>query len=149
MPCTARPSVAASIAASGDILSAFDQGLGLLDQDPIGPRPLHPLCDPVRDLSPTSLELYVLIRAPQTVPSSPLLISCKEAAPVTSELAHHWSLATYIIGVVVICAIMLGASYLLGGRTWGRAKNDPFESGVESVGTARLRISAKFYLVTM
>ncbi len=68
---------------------------------------------------------------------------------MTSELAHHWSLAAYFIGVVVICAIMLGASYLLGGRTWGRAKNDPFESGVESVGTARLRISAKFYLVTM
>ncbi len=44
---------------------------------------------------------------------------------------------------------MLGASYLLGGRTWGRAKNEPFESGVVPVGSARLRFSAKFYLVAM
>ncbi len=44
---------------------------------------------------------------------------------------------------------MLGASYLLGGRDWGRAKNDPFESGVVSQGGARLRLSAKFYLVAM
>ena len=37
----------------------------------------------------------------------------------------------------------------LGGRDWGRAKNEPFESGVVSVGSARLRLSAKFYLVAM
>lgn len=44
---------------------------------------------------------------------------------------------------------MVGVSYLLGGRDWGRAKNEPFESGIVSVGSARLRISAKFYLVAM
>ncbi|MGH8461827.1 MAG: NADH-quinone oxidoreductase subunit A [Stenotrophobium sp.] len=45
--------------------------------------------------------------------------------------------------------VMLGASWLLGGRDWGRAKNEAFESGVVGVGTARLRFSAKFYLVAM
>ncbi|MDR3416105.1 MAG: NADH-quinone oxidoreductase subunit A [Nevskia sp.] len=44
---------------------------------------------------------------------------------------------------------MLGLSWVLGGRDQGRAKNDPFESGVVSVGSGRLRISAKFYLVAM
>jgi NADH-quinone oxidoreductase subunit A len=44
---------------------------------------------------------------------------------------------------------MLGVSYVLGGRDWGRAKNEPFESGVVSLGSARLRLSAKFYLVAM
>ncbi|WP_084183107.1 NADH-quinone oxidoreductase subunit A [Nevskia soli] len=44
---------------------------------------------------------------------------------------------------------MLGLSWVLGGRNTGRAKNDPFESGVVSVGSGRLRISAKFYLVAM
>src|SRR3546814_10066350 len=44
---------------------------------------------------------------------------------------------------------MLGAASLLGGRDWGRAKNDPFESGVVGEGGARLRFSAKFYLVAM
>lgn len=44
---------------------------------------------------------------------------------------------------------MLIVSYLTGGRNWGRAKNDPFESGVVSVGSAQIRFSAKFYLVAM
>ncbi len=38
---------------------------------------------------------------------------------------------------------------LAGGRAYGRAKNRPFESGIDSVGNARLRFSAKFYLVAM
>jgi NADH-quinone oxidoreductase subunit A len=44
---------------------------------------------------------------------------------------------------------MIGLAALLGGRAYGRAKNKPFESGVDSVGNARLRFSAKFYLVAM
>ncbi|RYZ97698.1 MAG: hypothetical protein EOO68_14890, partial [Moraxellaceae bacterium] len=44
---------------------------------------------------------------------------------------------------------MLGIPWLLGGRATGRAKNDPFESGVVSQGGARMRLSAKFYLVAM
>jgi len=31
----------------------------------------------------------------------------------------------------------------------GRSKNDPFESGIVPTGGARLRLSAKFYLVAM
>jgi hypothetical protein len=38
---------------------------------------------------------------------------------------------------------------VLGGRNHGRAKTEPFESGVVSLGSAHLRISAKFYLVAM
>jgi NADH-quinone oxidoreductase subunit A len=44
---------------------------------------------------------------------------------------------------------MMGLSWVLGGRARGRAKHDPFESGVVSTGGARLRLSAKFYLVAM
>jgi NADH-quinone oxidoreductase subunit A len=44
---------------------------------------------------------------------------------------------------------MLGASYVLGGRNHGRAKEEPFESGAVSVGSAQLRMPAKFYLVAM
>ncbi|WP_227519915.1 NADH-quinone oxidoreductase subunit A [Mangrovitalea sediminis] len=64
-------------------------------------------------------------------------------------VAEHWSLAVYLGAVGLLCAFMLGVSYLLGGRDWGRAKNEPFESGVSSVGGARLRFSAKFYLIAM
>ncbi|AUC41373.1 NADH ubiquinone oxidoreductase chain A [Dickeya solani RNS 08.23.3.1.A] len=44
---------------------------------------------------------------------------------------------------------MLLGGFLLGGRARARHKNIPYESGIESVGSARLRLSAKFYLVAM
>ncbi len=64
-------------------------------------------------------------------------------------LAHNWSFGIFLFAIVVICALMLGISWFLGGRYRGRAKNDPFESGVVSVGNARVRFSAKFYLTAM
>jgi NADH-quinone oxidoreductase subunit A len=65
------------------------------------------------------------------------------------NIANFWSIAAYFGGVVFLLGFMLGIPWLLGGRAWGRAKNDPFESGVVSQGGARLRLSAKFYLVAM
>ena len=62
---------------------------------------------------------------------------------------QHWAFAIYVIGAICICLGMIGLASLLGGRAYGRAKNKPFESGIESVGNARLRFSAKFYLVAM
>jgi len=66
-----------------------------------------------------------------------------------TEAAGYWSFGIFLIGVVGMCAFMLAAPYFLGGRAWGRAKNEPFESGIVSQGGARLRVSAKFYLVAM
>jgi len=66
-----------------------------------------------------------------------------------ATLAYDWSFAIYLLAVAGLSALMLGVSYVLGGRDWGRAKNEPFESGVVSLGSARLRLSAKFYLVAM
>ena len=69
---------------------------------------------------------------------------------VTVEsLTQNWSLAVYLLLIAVICAFMLFVPWALGGRGWGRAKNEPFESGVVSQGGARMRLSAKFYLVAM
>ncbi|MDI1301565.1 MAG: NADH-quinone oxidoreductase subunit A [bacterium] len=48
-----------------------------------------------------------------------------------------------------MCCFMLFIPVWLGGRDWGRAKNEPFESGVVPQGGARIRFSAKFYLVAM
>ncbi len=66
-----------------------------------------------------------------------------------TEAAGYWSFGIFLFGVVGMCAFMLAAPFFLGGRAWGRAKNEPFESGIVSQGGARLRVSAKFYLVAM
>mgnify|MGYP006199625377 CR=1 FL=1 len=62
---------------------------------------------------------------------------------------QHWAFAIYVVAAICLCLIMIGLAALLGGRAYGRAKNNPFESGIDSVGNARLRFSAKFYLVAM
>ena len=66
-----------------------------------------------------------------------------------APLTQDWTIAAYMGGVVFLLAFMLGIPWLLGGRDWGRAKNEPFESGIVGQGGARLRLSAKFYLTAM
>lgn len=63
--------------------------------------------------------------------------------------AETWAIAAYVFLTFAIIGIMLLGSWLLGGRAWGRAKEEPFESGVVGVGSTSLRLSAKFYLVAM
>ena len=64
-------------------------------------------------------------------------------------MAHNWSFAIYIFGIVFICTFMLAIPVWLGGRAKGRATNEPFESGIVPAGGARIRFSAKFYLIAM
>ena len=68
---------------------------------------------------------------------------------ITSLKPETWSLMVYVAAVFGICGLMLGLSWVLGGRDWGRAKHEPFESGVVGAGSTRMRLSAKFYLVAM
>jgi NADH-quinone oxidoreductase subunit A len=60
-----------------------------------------------------------------------------------------WPLALYFALVIVVAAGMLGISYVLGERHKERATGEPYESGILSTGSARIRLSAKFYLVAM
>ncbi len=60
-----------------------------------------------------------------------------------------WPLVLYFAAIVALVAAMLGGSYVLGTRRTNKAKFEPFESGIVSVGSARLRFPAKFYLVAM
>ena len=60
-----------------------------------------------------------------------------------------WPLAVYaaIVGMLVVA--MLGLSYVLGQRHQDRATGSPYESGILSEGSARVRFPAKFYLIAM
>ncbi len=69
--------------------------------------------------------------------------------PVTDAIAQYWAIGFFIISVLMLCALMLGLSTVLGGRSRGRSKSLPFESGVIGTGTANQRFSAQFYLVAM
>lgn len=66
-----------------------------------------------------------------------------------TTMSHNWAFAVFLLGVCALIAFMLGLSSLLGSKAWGRSKNEPFESGMLPTGSARLRLSAKFYLVAM
>jgi NADH-quinone oxidoreductase subunit A len=60
-----------------------------------------------------------------------------------------WPLAVYFAAIVVIVAAMTGLSYVLGQRHRERATTEPYESGIASTGTARVRFDIKFYLVAV
>ena len=62
---------------------------------------------------------------------------------------EFWSIAAYVVTVVILCGVMLALSAILGGKSGARARNEPFESGVVSASPERLRLSAKFYLVAV
>lgn len=66
-----------------------------------------------------------------------------------TTMSQNWAFAVFLLGVCALIAFMLGVSSLLGSKAWGRSKNEPFESGMLPTGSARLRLSAKFYLVAM
>ncbi|TQI81399.1 NADH dehydrogenase subunit A [Serratia fonticola] len=67
----------------------------------------------------------------------------------TEVIAHHWAFAVFLVMAIGLCGVMLLGAFFLGGRARARAKNTPYESGIDSVGSARMRLSAKFYLVAM
>jgi NADH-quinone oxidoreductase subunit A len=60
-----------------------------------------------------------------------------------------WPLAVYIILVGMLVMAMLSMSFVLGERHHDRATGSPYESGILSEGSARVRFSAKFYLIAM
>jgi NADH-quinone oxidoreductase subunit A len=60
-----------------------------------------------------------------------------------------WPLVVYAALVAALVAAMLGLSYVLGQRHHDRSTDFPYESGISSEGSARVRLSFKFYLVAM
>ncbi|MDG0970687.1 MAG: NADH-quinone oxidoreductase subunit A [Porticoccaceae bacterium] len=60
-----------------------------------------------------------------------------------------WPLAVYFFMVILLVITMLVLSWLLGQRRREAATNDPFESGIVSVGDSQIRISVEFYLVAI
>jgi NADH-quinone oxidoreductase subunit A len=60
-----------------------------------------------------------------------------------------WPLAVYFGAVVIVVTAMITLSYILGERHREKQTGEPYESGILSTGTARVRFDIKFYLIAM
>jgi NADH-quinone oxidoreductase subunit A len=67
----------------------------------------------------------------------------------TSELPALWPLGVYFLAVVALVSIMIALSSILGERHREKQTNEPYESGIVSTGSARVRFDVKFYLIAM
>ena len=63
--------------------------------------------------------------------------------------AFSWSAVAFILAAIGLVVFMLTVPRLLGGRSKGLQKEEIFEAGVVGAGNARIRLSAKFYLVAI
>ena len=63
--------------------------------------------------------------------------------------AFSWSAVAFILAAIGLVVFMLTVPRLLGGRAKGLQKEEIFEAGVGGAGNARIRLSAKFYLVAI
>jgi NADH-quinone oxidoreductase subunit A len=66
--------------------------------------------------------------------------------PASSAL---WPLIVYFVAVAVLVTVMLALSFILGERHREKQTAEPYESGIVSTGTARVRFDIKFYLIAM
>ncbi len=67
-------------------------------------------------------------------------------SPTSTNL---WPLIVYFLSVVGLVSTMIALSYVLGERHREKQTNEPYESGIVSTGTARVRFDVKFYLIAM
>lgn len=65
------------------------------------------------------------------------------------QIQNLWALGVYFVVVLLLVASMLAISYVLGQRHEESATGSPYESGILSEGSARVRLSAKFYQIAM
>ena len=60
-----------------------------------------------------------------------------------------WPLVVYFAFVIFLVSAVLLVSYLLGQRHSEPATGEPYEGGIVSEGSARVRVSAGYYLTAM
>ena len=60
-----------------------------------------------------------------------------------------WPVLLYIAAALAVVVGMLGVSHFLGERRKDHSQIEPYESGIETTGSARLRFPVKFYLIAM
>ncbi len=67
----------------------------------------------------------------------------------THAASALWPIVVYFASVFLLVSTMIGLSYILGERHREKQTAEPYESGIVSTGTARVRFDIKFYLIAM
>ncbi len=67
----------------------------------------------------------------------------------TGTMIELWPMALFLVLAILVVAGMLIVSAVSGQRHAGGAAGEIYECGVVSTGSARMRFSAKFYLMAM
>lgn len=80
---------------------------------------------------------------------APFEVAGSRERMTTNDLPALWPLGVYLLGIIVLVIGMVGSTYILGGRSRNRTNVMPYESGIVSTGSARVRLSADFYLFAM
>lgn len=62
------------------------------------------------------------------------------------NLLECFNFFLFIFGIFFICILMLLFGFFLGGKSFSRNKNIPFESGINSIGNIYLRVPIRFSL---
>jgi NADH-quinone oxidoreductase subunit A len=75
--------------------------------------------------------------------------ACPMGVDFQKAVLTMWTLVAYFGFVVFLVGAVLIASYLLGPRHSEPATGDPYEGGIVSEGSARVRVSVKYYLIAM
>jgi len=101
-----------------------------------------PVCCPILFLTFVPAMLFFFI--PALARREHLLLSIPG-----STSSSLWPLALYFGTVLLLVTAMLSLSYFLGERHREKQTNEPYESGITSTGSARVRFDVKFYLIAM
>jgi NADH-quinone oxidoreductase subunit A len=68
---------------------------------------------------------------------------------VQSEVIIFWPFLVYSAAAIFIVAGMIGLSHILGEHHHEKLTDEPYESGIQPTGNARLRFTSHFYLIAM
>ncbi|MCC7416796.1 MAG: NADH-quinone oxidoreductase subunit A [Acidobacteria bacterium] len=100
-----------------------------------------------RDNRPIASNRRTIVRSPADPrPSGEPCVACHRRRQGGRVL---WPLVVYFVLVIALAVALLALSALLGERHSERATALPYESGIVSTGSARLRFGAAFYLVAV
>ncbi len=69
--------------------------------------------------------------------------------PQGTETFVVWPTVVYFVCVAAVVAGMIGVSYVLGQRHRDRTTGEPYECGIVSKGTARIRFVPDYFLIAI